>query len=529
MININFTKLKNIFFKKQVSNPLEYLHENIINKNYKIENNLEEDFYKNSNTKHQIPKESQVHSSHFIRDFKLILDNCSPTSSPYFIGHMTSSLPNFLLELAKLITEKNQNLVKVETSKSFTKMELDCLYMLHNLIYQNHDYFYSEVNLNSQFSLGSFCSGGTIANITALWAARNNLLCPSKDFQGVQSEGVVAALRYYGYKNLAVIVSERAHYSIKKSVDILGLGINIIHTIPTDKDHKIRTDLLEQKMNELESQQIKVLTVVGIAGSTETGHVDDLLTMSIIAKKYQCHFHVDAAWGGATMTSARYKHILRGIEQADSVTVDAHKQFYIPMGLGMVLFKKPQLSKNITHHANYILRKDSNDLGRFSIEGSRSGMSLMLYVSFKVFGLNGYEILINESIEKAQYFSRLIKESENFQLITHPELCILTYRYLPSKIQKLIHKDSNDYIHAKINDLNVKIQEKQKQNGNSFVSRTKLLNYQYGYTMDVFRVVLANPLTQEKHLKKILHEQEEIGQNLLDTLVRFTEKECEYN
>ena len=123
----------------------------------------------------------------------------------------------------------------------------------------------------------------------------------------------------------------------------------------------------------------------------------------------------------------------------------------------------------------------------------------------------------------------MIKESENFQLITHPELCILTYRYLPSKIQKLINKDSNDYIHAKINDLNVKIQEKQKQIGNSFVSRTKLFNFQYDYTMDVFRVVLANPLTQEKHLKKILHEQEEIGQNLLDTLVRFTEKECEYN
>ena len=78
-----------------------------------------------------------------------------------------------------------------------------------------------------------FC--GTIVNLTALWAARNNLLGPSKDFQ-VQSEGVVAALKYYGYKNLAVIVSERAHYSIKKSVDILGLGINIIHTIPTDKD-----------------------------------------------------------------------------------------------------------------------------------------------------------------------------------------------------------------------------------------------------------------------------------------------------
>ena len=130
--------------------------------------------------------------------------------------------------------------------------------------------------MNSQFSLGSFVLVARLLT-SALWAARNNLLGPSKDFQGVQSE-VVAALKYYGYKNLAVIVSERAHYSIKKSVDILGLGINIIHTILTIRIIKYVLTILEQKINELESQQIKVLSIVGIAGSAETGRVDDLLT-----------------------------------------------------------------------------------------------------------------------------------------------------------------------------------------------------------------------------------------------------------
>ncbi len=112
------------------------------------------------------------------------------TASPGFIGHMTSALPYFMLPLSRILTALNQNLVKVETSRAFTPMERQVLAMIHRLIYNGSDDFYSQWIQNSNYSLGAFCSGGTIANVTALWAARNRLCGPSGDFKGISREGL---------------------------------------------------------------------------------------------------------------------------------------------------------------------------------------------------------------------------------------------------------------------------------------------------------------------------------------------------
>ena len=104
------------------------------------------------------------------------------TAAPGFVGHMTSALPYFMLPLARLMTALNQNLVKVETSKAFTPMERQVLAMLHHLVYRRDDDFYPPWIHNSQHALGAFCSGGTIANVTALWVARNRLFAPDGAF-----------------------------------------------------------------------------------------------------------------------------------------------------------------------------------------------------------------------------------------------------------------------------------------------------------------------------------------------------------
>lgn len=98
------------------------------------------------------------------------------TSAPSFIGHMTSALPYFLMPLSKIMIALNQNLVKIETSKAFTPLERQVLGMLHRLIYGQDDKFYRKWMHSAKHSLGAFCSGGTIANITALWVARNKAL-----------------------------------------------------------------------------------------------------------------------------------------------------------------------------------------------------------------------------------------------------------------------------------------------------------------------------------------------------------------
>ena len=477
-----------------------------------------------------IPEQPEFVSDHMHHLLDKLVAQSVHTSSPSFIGHMTSALPSFILPLSKLMVGLNQNLVKVETSKAFTPLERQVLGMMHNLVYQQNDDFYQNWMHSAQHSLGSFCSGGTVANITALWVARNKLLQADGDFRGVAREGLHRAMKHYGYQDLVILVSDRGHYSLKKSADILGIGQENVIAIPTDEHNKIDCQKLVAKCQQLSEQNIKVLAIVGVAGTTETGNIDPLDKMAAIAQQYQCHFHVDAAWGGATLLSNKYRPLLKGIDQADSVTIDAHKQMYVPMGAGLVIFKDPASVSAIEHHAEYILRKGSKDLGSHTLEGSRSGMAMLVYASLHIISRPGYEMLINQAIEKAEYFAGLINQHEDFELITRPELCLLTYRYAPKSVQTLLGKnddEANVSVNLLLGKLTKFIQKRQREDGRSFVSRTRIEVSRYGgEKVIVFRVVLANPLTTKEILQDILEQQCELAkesENFLPELLTMAE------
>lgn len=462
-----------------------------------------------------IPEQPEFVSAHTEHLLDTLVSHSVHTSSPSFIGHMTSALPYFLMPLSKIMIALNQNLVKIETSKAFTPLERQVLGMLHKLIYTEQDSFYQKWMHSAEHSLGAFCSGGTIANITALWVARNRALKAQGDFLGVEKEGLFKAMKHYGYEGLAILVSERGHYSLKKAADLLGIGQQGLVAVRTDENNRICPLDLERKFKELKQQKIHPFAVIGVAGTTETGNVDPLREIAAICEREACHFHVDAAWGGATLMSDKYRAILDGIELADSVTIDAHKQLYIPMGAGMVLFKDPDAMKSIKHHAQYILRKGSKDLGRHTLEGSRSGMAMLVYAAMHIISRPGYELLINQSIEKARYFADLIEQQNDFELVSKPELCLLTYRYVPENVKQaleLASESQKDELHALLNQLTKLIQKKQRETGLSFVSRTQLNPTIWsGRDTIVFRVVLANPLTSTEVLSNVLEEQRQIA------------------
>ncbi|PIE38593.1 MAG: putative pyridoxal-dependent aspartate 1-decarboxylase [Gammaproteobacteria bacterium] len=400
------------------------------------------------------------------------------TSAPSFVGHMASAIPHFMLPLSKIMIALNQNLVKTETSKAFTPLERQVLGMLHRLVYQQDSDFYRTWMHDSVNALGCMSSGGTIANITALWVARNLAFPAEANFKGVNREGLFRAMQYYGYQGAAVLISERGHYSLKKAADVLGIGHDFIIPVATTDNNKMDIDALRDKCITLRKNRIKVMSIVGIAGTTETGNVDPLEDIADVAREFNAFFHVDAAWGGPTLFSRKHRHLLKGIEQADSVTIDAHKQLYIPMGAGMLLLKNPASVTAIEHHAQYIIRKGSKDLGSTTLEGSRPGMAMLIQSGLKVIGHEGYEILIDRGIEKARFYAELINGKPDFELISPPELNILTYRYRPD----------------------------------AFVSRTRLNPAKYGGDpCVVFRVVLANPLTTDEILRDILNEQHAIS------------------
>lgn len=456
-----------------------------------------------------VPEAPQFVSDHAEQLLEKLVANSVNTYSPQFIGHMTSALPYFHLPLAKLLVGLNQNLVKIETSKAFTPLERQVLGMMHQMVYGHNESFYRAHLHSANYSLGAFCSGGTIANISALWVARNQALPADGSFRGVSQSGLHAALKHYGYQDMVIITSKRGHYSLSKAADVLGLGRQNLVMLPCP-EQTLDPELVLAEGLKLQQQGIKILAIVGIAGTTETGHVDPLEELADVADQLGCHFHVDAAWGGATLFSTEYRHLLKGVERADSVTLDAHKQMYVPMGAGMVLFKDANASNAVRHHAEYILREGSKDLGASTLEGSRNGMAMMLYASIHIFGRQGYQLLIDESINKARHFANLIKHHDHFELITEPTLCLLTYRLCPPEVghQLAEQPEESHRLNQILDNLTVAVQKQQREAGKSFVSRTRLATSRYnGQTITVFRVVLANPLTTSAHLQDILNEQ----------------------
>ncbi|MFT6724635.1 MAG: glutamate decarboxylase [Arenicella sp.] len=458
-----------------------------------------------------IPEVPQFVSDYteFVLD-KLVAQSVN-TSAPGFVGHMATPLPYFMLPLSRIMVALNQNLVKIETSKAFTPLERQVLGMLHSLVYERDDDFYTENLHNSRRALGAFCAGGTTANISALWVARNQMFRPNSEFGGIAKEGLARSLKYTGYDGVAIVVSERGHYSLGKAADVLGIGRDNVISIKTDDNHKVDAVEMRAKCAELVANNIGIISIIGIAGATETGQVDPLDKLAEIAAEFGTHFHVDAAWGGPTLLSDTHKHVMKGIELADSVTIDAHKQLYVPMGAGMVVFKDPAAIGAVEHHAEYILRAGSKDLGQYSIEGSRPGMAMLVHAAFHIIGRKGYEILIDQNIEKAKAFARLIDANADFELITEPELNILNYRYVPAEVQAKLDASSHQQqkeINQILDRVNSRMQKQQREAGKTFVSRTRFSQTKYGgEAVSVFRVVMGNPMTTMETLAAILAEQ----------------------
>jgi len=315
-----------------------------------------------------------------------------------------------------------------------------------------------------------------------------------------------------GYDDMIVIGSALMHYSLDKAADLLGVGVRGLVKIPVDTNYQVDLAMMEKHILEAMENKVLIAAVIGICGTTETGAIDDLQGMADLAAKYSLHFHVDAAWGGPCIFSKVHRHKAKGIELADSVTLDGHKQLWLPMGCGMVFLKDPYAAHAISKTANYIIRKDSYDLGKFTIDGSRGAQALYLHANLELLGLRGYEVLFDRTVRIARYMARCILRSTNFELLVKPMSNILLYRWIPASLRKkawdaTLTDDENEVI----NEANRKLQDLQKQRGKTFVSRTTINAPKYNQKPIVgFRVVIGNPLTTEDDIDAVFLDQDAI-------------------
>ncbi|MCE2573781.1 aminotransferase class V-fold PLP-dependent enzyme [Motilimonas eburnea] len=460
--------------------------------------------------------------SDYLHELKTsVLPGTVDVTADTFVGHMTSKLPNFMPEISKLIAQLNQNLVKIETSGSMSLIERQVISTMHKLFYNFDNQYYDAFSQDPHHVFGLVTSGGSLSNVTALLYARNNgLIKAGIAKQDLDKHGLNWALQQKGYQRMVILGSRLLHYSMKKTVSLFGIGQANLLAIEQDEEQRMSIKHLEQTIKYCQDNNIYIAAVIGIAGATETGTLDPLEEIAEVTRRHKLHFHVDAAWGGAFQFSNKYQYKLRGIEQADSITLCPHKQLYLPQGISLCLFKDTASLQAIATHANYQAQPGSFDMGQYTLEGSRPANALLLHASLHLISKPGYGRLVEQSMEKTAYFVKLIQASNCFEIVgAIPDLNIINYRYVPSDLRG-IDRSEQPYTLAeleRLNDAVEVIQQEQFRAGRSFVSKTTLFLDKHGVNGSrVFRVVLSNPLTEFNSLQAVLQDQMRIAQECFE-------------
>jgi glutamate decarboxylase len=448
----------------------------------------------------------------FIRG--VVCAHASDIASPRCMGHMTSALPEFVRPLADTILACNQNLVKRDASRTMTLLERQTIAMLHRLVYRRSDKFYGTHAQADTSTLGIFSSGGTLSNITALWIARNACFSARRQFRGIEEQGLPAALEAHRCSGAAVIGSSLMHYSFAKAAAALGLGSASLIAVPVDERYRLDPLALRATLARCQRRRIRVMAIVATAGTTDCGSIDPIGEIADVARGEGIHLHVDAAWGGALLFSGAHRSKLAGIDLADSVTLDAHKQFYSPIGSSVLLLRDPRLAHVIEKNAGYMLQEHSGDLGKRSLEGSRAATSLFVHAALHLIAGRGYEALVDASIANASAMAERIRSREEFELTAPPETNILLYRYLPAAFRDAARASRLSAAeNEQTNEWNEVIQREQASRGRAFVSRTAISTPRYGPRTPIvaLRAVVMNPATKAEHIDAVLDEQVELA------------------
>ena len=257
---------------------------------------------------------------------------------------------------------------------------------------------------------GTFTSGGTQSNMAAIIAARD-WFCNTKYGCDVKKEGLPSF-----YNRMRLYTSEVSHFSMEKSCHVMGLGYNSVRKLPVDSKCKIDINKFEEMVEQDIKDGLLPFCAVATIGTTDYGSIDDVAEMRRICDKYGMFLHADASYGSGLVMSQKYKSRMGDMSICDSVTVDFHKMFLLPISCSVVLFKKKNLQECFELHADYLNREEDEEEGYInlvdkSLQTTRRFDALKVFMAFQTRGKKGFASIIDTAVENAGYFySRLIKD-----------------------------------------------------------------------------------------------------------------------
>jgi aromatic-L-amino-acid decarboxylase len=334
-------------------------------------------------------------------------------------------------------------------------------------------------------AFGVLASGGSEANLIALKCARDRV-SPELTRTGARNGS-----------DLTVYTSEQCHYSVEKSLDILGLGRDSLRKIETEERFHVRLDKLRDTMASDIKEGRRPFCIVGVAGTTSTGVIDDLPALAEIARERDCWFHVDAAYGGALAFSDQHKPKLQGIEVADSITFDPHKWMFVPFSCGATLVRDgAQVLRNSFDMSPDYLAEDRGfddaqyDFFRYGQMGTRRFNSLKLWMCFKFMGKRGYSQTVDRHIELTEYLAARLDALPEFERVGKVETAVCCFRYLPQRVRAMSPEQQDD--------VQQRLQQRIERSGKAFFPSTIL------HGRRALRVNINSYLTEQRHIDDLV-------------------------
>jgi aromatic-L-amino-acid decarboxylase len=272
---------------------------------------------------------------------------------------------------------------------------------------------------------GILTSGGVMANLMAMTVARDVHLAALRGTAGTLPRG--AAL-----EGVRVYVSDQAHFSIRRALDVLGFPAGTLRALPSDEGFRLRAEPVAEAIEADRAVGLTPLAIAAVAGTTTTGAVDDLPALAELAERERLWLHVDAAYGGAARLSPREASKVAGLELADSVTVDPHKWFFQAYDVGgLVVRRREDLHRTFTMSPEYYRaprpEEQPLDWYQYSLEGTRRFRALKLWTSWKHLGTSGLAALIERNVDLAGYLVDALR-ANGFEAVD-PALSIVCFRW----------------------------------------------------------------------------------------------------
>jgi len=319
---------------------------------------------------------------------------------------------------------------------------------------------------------GLFVSGGSMANMAALAAARR-----AKAPAQIQNKGAQSCA-----KTLRVYASEETHHSVAKAAALLGIGRDNVRLVSVNERHKINLDELVAAIEEDRAAGHLPICLVANAGTVATGAFDPFRQIGEIARRFNLWLHVDGAYGGFAALAASTRPLFGSIEEADSLALDPHKWLYLPVDCGCVLYRDPEMARaTFAHEAEYtrVIGQEADEAFAFWDYGpelSRRFRALKVWMLLKSVGLQALGEAIEKDLACARHFEKLVQNSEDFEMLAPVELSIFCFRHLPARLKGALATGSSERekIEKQLDAHNERLLLALQRDGSSYLSNAQL-------------------------------------------------------